>query len=468
MFPGNECQGESKDYRDIAQRGQGCPVSPARGDNVVSWWTKVDTMYRKHFGLDRLPFANPLDEDFFYPGSSHLGLLDAMEQAILDGEGVIKVIGKVGTGKTTLCRLLCQRMPERVHTALILDARIAPGELCNALLEEFQQCPTSVHDAHGSRRQLQDYLIQLYAAREQAVLMVDEAQSMAPETYRELLFLSNVGTGYHPILQMVFFGRPELDQVLAEPSLRPLHDRVTRSLTVPFLSLEETGNFIQARLNRASDKGIGELFTPGAVAKIHQMACGSLRRVNVLAHDAMVYAFQAGVARVEKRHVRLCQPGRNGIVFRLHRLFAGMLDSRGFRGSLSRVPVAVFVTAGLMLVLGTLSLRWGVPFVKERVAKTKAVSPVPMKVKVGYVPTRALPGTLDLEAQMNKVVDGSLSTVGNVDVPIFSLVSQRVPRLPKREIVQKRVPQTGFPAMGALQPGRDETKAAHLTAKVIN
>ncbi|HIJ85854.1 MAG: Sporulation domain protein [Magnetococcales bacterium] len=261
-------------------------------------------MYLEYFKFEKLPFSITPDADFFYPGRGRGAILDTLEQAVLDAEGIVKVVGEVGTGKTTLCRILCQRLPQRVHSALLLNSRIAPDELHDAILTELKQKPIPGAGSHERRQQLQNHLIHLFAEGGQGVLLVEEAQSMRMETFEELRFLNNIETDNHKMLQIILFGQPELDHVLKRPSLRHIRDRISRHITIPLFTLEDTACYIQSRLDRASGREAVPLFSKDAVAKIHKMAHGSLRRVNILAHHALIHAFQEHVAKVEKKHVR--------------------------------------------------------------------------------------------------------------------------------------------------------------------
>ncbi|MEO5327134.1 MAG: AAA family ATPase [Magnetococcus sp. THC-1_WYH] len=361
-------------------------------------------MYKEFFGFHRLPFAINPDEDFFYPDCQRQGLLDAMELAVLEGEGIIKVVGGIGTGKTTLCRLLCQRLPSRVHTALIIDPKIAPEKLCDVLLLEFGQKPQLGQDEHGKRQQLQNYLIHLFKEGQQALLLLDEAQSMLPETYEELLFFSNIETYNHKLLQMIFFGRPELDRMLGKSILRPIGDRITQHMIVPPFSLEDTRHYIQTRLDRAFYGTAQVAFSPQAFMAIHGAAHGSLRRTDVLAHDALVQAFREGVRVVEKKHVHLSRLRKITSLPRFGPMHLSMPDRFPNLGhGVVRIPypkpsTMVIGILGMSLISGTLPL-WldGGPS-----SATQEVDQVVVAPMEGLPGPSKVPGTHgDQEAFMN-------------------------------------------------------------------
>ena len=71
-------------------------------------------MYLRHFGLRTAPFGITPDPAFFYAGNTRGELLDALLYAVMQGEGIIKLTGEVGSGKTMLCRMLAERLPPRV------------------------------------------------------------------------------------------------------------------------------------------------------------------------------------------------------------------------------------------------------------------------------------------------------------------------------------------------------------------
>lgn len=318
-------------------------------------------MYKDFYGFERLPFTVTPSEDFFFPGGQRRWLLETLEQAVLDGEGIVKVIGEVGTGKTTLCRLLCQRLPERVHTALVLDAKVAPAEFYDAILAEFQQKATPGLGIHNSRQQLQNHLTHIYAERRQALLLIEEAQFLSPETFEELLFLNNLESDQHKLIQILLFGQPGLDRLLEKPALHPIRDRITRQLCLPLFTHEDTGCYIQVRLDRASPGAARPSFSPEAVAKIHKMARGSLRRVNVLSHYALLHASQENAMVVGKKHVHLSQPKKPSFLPQLDRLVAQAsrhipksFPLKTIQISLPKPPAAAFGAAGLILVSGML------------------------------------------------------------------------------------------------------------------
>ena len=177
-------------------------------------------MYNAHYGLSQSPFKITPNTAFFFPGGNRGPILDALVYAITQGEGIVKVTGEVGSGKTMLCRMLESHLPDTVETVYLANPSVAPGEILHAIAFDLHlELP---HE--GSRLQimqlLQAYLVQRHAEGRQVVIFVEEAQATPIATLEEIRFLSNLETQHHKLLQIVLFGQPELDEALAEPNIR--------------------------------------------------------------------------------------------------------------------------------------------------------------------------------------------------------------------------------------------------------
>ncbi len=190
-------------------------------------------MYLKQFGLTRKPFAITPDTRRFFSGASRGAVLDALLYAITNGEGIVKLVGEVGSGKTMLSRMLGERLPASVDLVYIANPSLTADDILRAIAIEL-----GFDIAQDARRfevmqQLQSRLIQHHAEQRQVVVFIDEAQAMPLQTLEQIRLLSNLETRDHKLLQMVLFGQPELNRKLADPEIRQLRERITYSLELP-------------------------------------------------------------------------------------------------------------------------------------------------------------------------------------------------------------------------------------------
>src|SRR5512143_445618 len=176
-------------------------------------------MYREHFGLTEAPFRITPHTDFFFAGANRGATLEALIYAITHDEGIVKVGGEVGSGKTMLCRMLMERLPPDVDTVYLANPLLSRDDILFAIADELRfELPRERSSA--VMRSLQQHLIALYGEGRQVVLLVDEAHAMPRDTLEEIRLLSNLESQRHKLLQIVLFGQPELDEVLERPEMR--------------------------------------------------------------------------------------------------------------------------------------------------------------------------------------------------------------------------------------------------------
>ena len=259
-------------------------------------------LYLEHFGLREPPFRITPHTDFFFDGADRGTTLDALLYAIQHEEGIVKVVGEVGSGKTLLCRVLIERLPKHVETIYLANPSFTRDEILYAVAEELK-IEFSRERATIALRALQDRLIASYAEGRRTVILIDEAHAMPEETLEQVRLLSNLETSRHKLLQIVLFGQPELEEVLALPSLRQLKDRITHSFRMRPLSQEEAARYISFRMRAAGYRG-PDVFAPDAVARIARASGGLTRRINILADKALLAAFSEGTHAVTAREAR--------------------------------------------------------------------------------------------------------------------------------------------------------------------
>jgi type II secretory pathway predicted ATPase ExeA len=259
-------------------------------------------LYLEHFGLTEPPFRITPHTDFFFDGADRGATLEALIYAVLHDEGIVKVSGEVGSGKTMLCRVLMERLPPHVATIYLATAWLAREEILHAIADDLE-LTLSPERRSVALRELQQHLIALYAAGRRVVILIDEAHVMPEDTLEQVRLLSNLESNRHKLLQIVLFGQPELDQTLAKTDLRQLRDRITHSFRMRPLALAEVAKYLSFRMRAAGYRG-PEVFTPRAVRRIGRAADGLTRRINILADKALLAAYTENTHAITGRHVR--------------------------------------------------------------------------------------------------------------------------------------------------------------------
>lgn len=259
-------------------------------------------MYQRHFGLTVAPFRITPDTRRFFGGGKRAEILETLKYAIMNGEGMIKVTGEVGTGKTMLCRMLQDQLSDFVEVVYLANPRLSRDEILAAIALELrlpmQQDPSHLKLQH----QLQNYLLDAHSAGRRVVVFIEEAQSMPLETLEEIRLLSNLETREAKLLQLVLFAQPEIDQLLDNYEIRQLKDRISHNFHLSPLSAAEVQDYVRFRLHSAGYTG-NELFTRAACRQLALSCNGLIRRMHVLGEKALLAAFAAGSRRVRWIHV---------------------------------------------------------------------------------------------------------------------------------------------------------------------
>lgn len=259
-------------------------------------------LYLDHFGLAEPPFRITPHPEFFFDGADRGATLEALVYAILHDEGIVKVSGEIGSGKTMLCRVLMERLPSEVQTVFLANPSYSRSEILHAIAEELGARPPAGQDTLAIR-DLQAHLIEQYASGRRVVILIDEAHAMPQDALEQVRLLSNLESSRHKLLQIVLFGQPELDTALDASSMRQLKDRITHSFRMRPLSAAEIGKYLSFRMRAAGYRG-PDAFDADATAAISRASSGLTRRVNVLADKSLLAAFAAGANSVTLQHAR--------------------------------------------------------------------------------------------------------------------------------------------------------------------
>ena len=257
-------------------------------------------MYLSHFGLDEPPFRITPHIDFFFAGANRGATLEALLYAISHDEGIVKVSGEVGSGKTMLCRVLMERLPEHVDTILLSNPSLSREEILYAIADELK---IKLVDERQTilLRVLQEHLIRLYGENRRVVVLIDEAHAMPQETLEQIRLLSNLESSRSKLLQIVLFGQPELDEHLSMPHMRQLKERITHSFRLEPLVRSDIEEYLEFRMRAAGYRG-PSVFSAPAVRQIVKASEGLTRRVNILADKSLLAAFADNTHSITARH----------------------------------------------------------------------------------------------------------------------------------------------------------------------
>ncbi|MBI3524470.1 MAG: AAA family ATPase [Betaproteobacteria bacterium] len=259
-------------------------------------------MYLEHYGLSEAPFRITPNTGFFFAGANRGATLDALIYAITNDEGIVKISGEVGSGKTMLCRVLMERLPPHVVTVYLANPSLSREDILYAIAEELG-VEIAAGRSNAVLRTLQEHLIQLYGEGRQVVVLIDEAHAMPTETLEEIRLLSNLESNSHMLLQLVLFGQPELNDVLARSDMRQLKERITHSFALEPLVRNDIDGYIDFRLRAAGYRG-PKLFSNAAVKLIAGASLGLTRRINILADKSLLAAYAANTHQITPRHIR--------------------------------------------------------------------------------------------------------------------------------------------------------------------
>jgi type II secretory pathway predicted ATPase ExeA len=259
-------------------------------------------MYLEFFGLKAAPFRITPDTDFWFPGAQRGEILDALIYALGHGEGLIKVVGEVGSGKTMLLRMLLTRLPASVDSLYLANPTLSPDEILAALLTDLGCGPAPDSNRQAMLEQLNQLLLDKHRQGRRAVVLVEEAQGMTLESLEFLRLLTNLETARDKLLQIILFGQPELDELLANPRIRQFKDRITLSLRLEPLPAETVPAYLRTRLAAAGYRG-PDLFNPNTVQAITRFSSGLSRRINILADKTLLAAYSDQTHNLSLAHV---------------------------------------------------------------------------------------------------------------------------------------------------------------------
>lgn len=364
-------------------------------------------LYLEHFGLNEPPFRITPHTDFFFEGAERGATLEALAYAVLHDEGIVKVSGEVGSGKTMLCRMLMERLPAEVATIYLATPSFAREEILSAIADDLELKLSERRTV--ALRELQEHLISLYGAGRRVVILIDEAHVMPEDTLEQVRLLSNLESSRHKLLQIVLFGQPELDETLAKASLRQLRDRITHSFRMRPLPAPEVTKYLDFRMRAAGYRG-PQVFAPRAARLLASASSGLTRRINILADKALLAAYSETSHAVTERHVK-----------------AAIADSEFARSSRRRTlrPAALVALAAALGVAAGAGIQWLLSGPQAPLVPVQAAAPASTRVAPAQSAPRPNANSEELETELDLQDEANAIAAADAEAePLAPLLTQ--------------------------------------------
>jgi general secretion pathway protein A len=248
-------------------------------------------MYQQYFKLRSAPFSIAPDPEFLFMSEGHKEALAHLSYVLQQSGGFVLLTGEVGTGKTTVCRTFIKTLPPHVCLAYIINPKISGLELLISIAKELDiPAPENRQESRLAWQEvIYEKLLYLHSMGKQTLLMIDEAQNLAPDVLEEVRLLTNLETDKEKLLSIILMGQPELRDILGHHQLRQLNQRITARFHLNPLTRKQVGAYLMHRLNVAG--GEVPVFSAVAQCKLHKLSGGVPRLINVLADRSMLAAY---------------------------------------------------------------------------------------------------------------------------------------------------------------------------------
>ncbi len=260
-------------------------------------------MYWEYFGFEENPFSISPDPRYLYMSKRHQEALAHLVYGIGEAGGFVLLSGEVGTGKTTICRSVIEQLPDNVDLAFVLNPRLNDVELLATICDEMAvPYPRSDPSLKVLVDRLNEHLLRAHAIGRQPVLLIDEAQNLDPKVLEQIRLLTNLETNKRKLLQIVLIGQPELNELLAQPDLRQLDQRITARYHLRPLTPQETGGYIRHRLQVGGAPT--DIFSEAAIRRIFRATGGIPRLINTLCDRCLLGAYAENKHKVDAKLVK--------------------------------------------------------------------------------------------------------------------------------------------------------------------
>ena len=262
-------------------------------------------VYMAYFQFKCPPFAITPDPEFLFLSETHRNAIEKIQYGIQSRQGFMLLTGEVGTGKSTLCRVILDLLQADAQTVYIINPSLSGRELIATILDDLGVARSGAASKKTLIDQLNTYLL-ANARTQPVVIIIDDAQTMSPETLEDMRLLSNLETDKEKLLQVLLVGQPELMDQIEQPAMRQLRQRIAVNCRLDFLKIDEVGRYIERRLFIAGNHAQAR-FTSRLVRQIHKKSQGVPRLINKICDLALTAAYTADTCVVDVSHLTIAK-----------------------------------------------------------------------------------------------------------------------------------------------------------------
>jgi len=369
-------------------------------------------MYTSFFGLNEKPFSITPDPRYLFMSERHGEALAHLVYGVTESGGFVQLTGEVGTGKTTLVRtLLLNRMPDNADVAVVLNPQITVHEFLLTICEELGiAVPKEKYSIKALTDALNHHLLSAHAAGRRTILVVDEAQNLAPAVLEQVRMLTNLETSKQKLLQIILIGQPELRELLGRNDLRQLAQRITGRYHLEPLTREESAQYVEHRLRVAG--ALGEVIDNAAKNEVFRLSQGVPRLINVICDRALLGGYSQESRIITKRLIKRAAAEVSGELER--------------SPTMGRVAMAVGLV-GIAVVIASI---WYVSGNPEPVSTTENTVALPTPVIEAPVATSTTPPPEENSSDAvvepeppQATLSEELALAGELTTPDFALAS---------------------------------------------
>ena len=260
-------------------------------------------MYEEFYNLACAPFHNTPDSRFFFETDQHKEALAKLEYTVRNRQGFALVTGEIGSGKTTLSRMLIRRMGQDARVALINNTRVSSHQLLKLIAIEYGIETPAICDKATLLPLIRRYIENQHSLGRYLVVIIDEGQCLNIDEFEEIRLLTNLENETDKLVQLLILGQPELRKTLKHNRLTPLIQRIVMYTHLQPMTFEETARYIEFRLLRAGKERPDVDFSQQALHVIHERASGIPRLVNLICDNALLVGYSRDTHLVDSQIV---------------------------------------------------------------------------------------------------------------------------------------------------------------------